>query len=234
MQKSKITYFSHAVLIFTTVLCSLTPSDAQQQSKSVTHSFFLIGDAGEPEIGESEIGKVVGVQTQTITSPSTVLFLGDNIYPSGLSAKGTISFEREKKILQTQVDWVKGLSAKAVFLPGNHDWHHWGSDGVEYVIRQQQWIDSLKDENIMFFPKQGCAGPVELVLNDDLVFVILDTQWFLHQFDKGDEDICEFNTTQEVMTALSDIFQRHYDKRILVAGHHPLITYGSHGGVFSF
>lgn len=216
------------------VFCCL-PLRAQQGNSRVTHSFFLVGDAGEPYIPNMTLGKVLRQQVAQAGTPATVLYLGDNIYPDGLPAPGSASRQRGEMILQTQVDWIKGLDAKGIFIPGNHDWQHWGRKGLQYIGYQQQWIDSLKDENFTLIPQQGCPGPVEIAVNGELLLVIIDTQWFLHQWNKpGEDGPCEAKTTGEVLSLLADIFERNHDKRIVVAAHHPLITYGEHGGVFTW
>jgi hypothetical protein len=206
------------------------------QSKApIVHTIFLVGDAGEPLVSKSPIGSVLRKQVSAAAPNATVLYLGDNIYPGGLADLKNKSRLPGEKILQTQVDWIKGLDAKGIFIPGNHDWAHWGKNGFEYIQHQQAWLDSLKDENFTLLPREGCPGPVEVSISKEFVLVILDTQWFLHQYDKPDaEGPCDGKTTADVITLLADVFEKNFDKRIIVAAHHPLITYGDHGGVFSW
>ncbi|HEY0655683.1 MAG TPA: BamA/TamA family outer membrane protein [Chryseosolibacter sp.] len=207
---------------------------AQNQSP-VSHTLFLVGDAGEPLVSESPIGTVLRNQVSQAAPNATVLYLGDNIYPSGLSDPAGSSRMPGEKVLSVQTDWIRGLRAKGIFIPGNHDWAHWGRKGYQYIQYQQAWLDSLHDQNFTLLPREGCPGPVEVSVSDKFLLVILDTQWFLHQYDKpGAEGPCDAKTTAEVMTLLADIFEKNYDKRIIVAAHHPLITYGDHGGVFSW
>src|SRR5690606_10751327 len=90
------------------------------------------------------------------------------------------------------------------------------------------------DESISFLPRGGCPGPVEISLTDKAVLVIVDSQWPLHPWDKpGEESSCDFKTSAELLTALSDIYARNEGKRIILAAHHPVVTYGEHGGVFN-
>jgi UDP-2,3-diacylglucosamine pyrophosphatase LpxH len=216
------------------LVLSVIETAQAQRTSPVTHTFFLVGDAGEGYVSGETFGSVLRDHISRTGPATTVLFLGDNIYPAGLPETGSRSRQSSEKILRTQADWVQGSGAKGIFIPGNHDWQHWGKNGLEYITRQQQWIDSLKDERISFLPQSGCPGPIETLLTDKLALVIVDTQWFLHQYEKpGEEGPCEAKTTADVFALLADIFQRHHDKRIIVAGHHPIITYGEHGGVFT-
>jgi hypothetical protein len=201
----------------------------------ITHTVFLIGDAGEPYVEGDPIGDVVRRMAGESGAETTVLYLGDNVYPKGLTYEGERLREAGEEVMKNQVSWVRGLPVNAYFIPGNHDWQHWGRKGFDYVINQQRWLDSLRDNRITMAPRDGCPGPVTIPLDDHSVLVILDTQWLLHQWDKpGEESPCDAKTTADVLSQLHDVFERHKKKRIIVAAHHPLITYGEHGGVFPF
>lgn len=111
----------------------------------------------------------------------------------------------------------------------------WQNRWLGKIKRQQQWIDSLNKENIHFFPKDGCPGPAEISLNDKIVLVIMDSQWWLQQFSKpGIESDCDCKTKDEVTTKLEEIAFRNKDKLIVFATHHPFKSGGVHGGYFTF
>ena len=132
-------------------------------------------------------------------------------------------------------DWLESLGSatEVTFVPGNHDWNHWGKRGWDYVLNQQQWIDSLKDESIVLSPRDGCPGPVLVNIDEHHLLLILDTQWMLHRWEKPGKSACGSQSVDDVLRRISDIFEQNSHKRIIVAAHHPLITYGEHGGVFS-
>jgi hypothetical protein len=208
---------------------------AQQADTSVVHTLFLIGDAGEPYVKNGPLGKVLRREIATAGENSTVLFLGDNVYPTGLPEKDSRKYRLAELSLRTQAGFVEGLETNSIFIPGNHDWDQWGRDGLKYIINQQQWIDSLKDNRITMLPRNGCPGPVQIPLTNKSVLVILDTQWFLHKWKKPrDSALCNATTRDQVLMHLEKIFENNPGKRIIVAAHHPLITYGEHGGVFTW
>lgn len=214
------------------LLTGLTPSFSQP-GKPVVNTLFLVGDGGEPYVKDSPLGKVLSTKLAEAGPNSMVLFLGDNIYPAGLPDSTSPKYRRAEASLRTQVDFLSGHDTRAIFIPGNHDWQHWGKRGLEYVHNQQRWIDSLKDSRITMLPRNGCPGPVQVPLNDKNLLVIVDTQWFIHQWDKPrDADLCGASNTKDVLLMVEDIFRANPDKRIIIAAHHPLITYGEHGGVF--
>lgn len=223
----------HLTVNFVILLSSFVTASAQEGE--VVHSLFFVGDAGEPYVSADPISRILRARISAAGENTTVVFLGDNVYPRGLPEADSREYPEAASALQTQTDFVKDLPARGYFIPGNHDWQHWGRKGLQYLENQQQWIDSLKNDHIILLPRNGCPGPVEIPLNANTLLVILDTQWFLHQWDKPkDEALCGPINTAEVLTMVHDIFLSNPGKRIILAGHHPLITYGEHGGVFTW
>lgn len=211
---------------------------SQSPDSAVVHTIFLVGDAGEPYVKDDPIATILTDRISSVQGRSTVLFLGDNVYPAGLPSKDSKhnrKHELAQLSLRTQIGFIQDPDARGIFIPGNHDWAHWGKDGLDYILNQQQWIDSLNDERILMLPRNGCPGPIQVPLDGNTLLLILDTQWFLHQYDKPrDAELCQATTTAEVLMQVEDIFRNNRDKRIIVAAHHPLITYGEHGGIFTW
>jgi hypothetical protein len=210
-------------------------TSSAQQSDSRSHTLYLIGDAGEPIIEGSPLGTALSAMIRAETTPATVLFLGDNVYPKGVSSSPGPKRDQEEKTLTIQASWIKDLQAKGIFIPGNHDWEKGRRGGLERIVNQQNFIDSLNLENITFFPRDGCPGPVEIPLTRNVILVIIDSQWLLHPWAKpfGEESLCDAKTGVELASLLNDIYLRHEGKRVVLAAHHPLMTYGEHGGVFT-
>ncbi|MCI0750732.1 MAG: metallophosphoesterase, partial [Flammeovirgaceae bacterium] len=204
---------------------------ASLQAQDSFH-LYLLGDAGEEKVSQVAYRQLLQEQLRNDT-PYAIIFLGDNIYPRGLPPAGDKHREESERIIQAQVDLVSSSKGPVYFIPGNHDWKQGRPDGLPYILNQKAWIDSLKDSRFQFFPQQGCPGPEEIPLTDQLVLVIIDTQWFLHAWEKpeGENSPCAAKTAADVFVLLEDIFRRNEGKRVVVAAHHPLISYGEHGGV---
>src|SRR5204862_3210177 len=89
-----------------------------------------------------------------------------------------------------------------------------------------------------FQPKNGCAGPVDIKLNDNLVLLVLDSEWWLH--DKNNEpginDDCDFKNEEEFLLEVDDILKKNKQKKrnVIIAMHHPLFSNGNHGGYFFY
>lgn len=219
--------------ILLAIITSLAIASPVLTRAQAEHTLFLIGDAGEPFF-DNPVGPFLRDRITQTTNPSTVLFLGDNIYPRGMPPKGSATRDEADSILTMQVEWVRGTEASAIFIPGNHDWKKGARDGLATLMRQQRFIDSLHDERITFLPRNGCPGPEVLELTDKVVLVIIDSQWPLHPWHEGvEEGTCEAKSAADIVTALSDVYASYPDRRVILAAHHPVVTYGEHGGVFS-
>jgi len=208
---------------------ALVPAYGQPVPEKDEYYLYLIGDAGEPEISSSPYIPILQSQlNQNGPIPSAIVFLGDNVYPGGL-ADGQGS-----KTLEGQVAIARGKS-KVFFVPGNHDWQKGGRNGLQRLHNQQTWAESLNNPNIQFLPRDGCPGPVEVPLSEHLTLVIIDSQWWLHPWEKpeGENSLCDTKTKPDILAELEDILQRNEGKQVVIAAHHPIYTYGEHGGVFT-
>ncbi|WP_018341541.1 BamA/TamA family outer membrane protein [Cytophaga aurantiaca] len=208
---------------------------AQTDTSGIVHRFILIGDAGRLLNGKSIVSDAVANHVNRSDSTTTILFLGDNIYEKGLPDKEDNNYAEYVEVLSKQLLPFESYAAKVYMIPGNHDWQKSGPEGWERIKREAAWIDSLHQDNIFFLPKEGCPGPEEIHINDSLVFVILDTQWWLHPFEKpGIDNGCNCKTEDDVINALKDIAYRNRNKRIVFTSHQPMRSYGIHGGYYTW
>lgn len=195
---------------------------------------YLIGDAGLKTVNDAPY-KALLQQQLNDSVPSAIVFLGDNIYPKGMPEETGRKRGQAEEILQASLNLAPGFQGPMIFIPGNHDWKRGRPEGLNFIRNQQAWLDSLHRDNIKLLPQNGCPGPVEISLNDQLTLIIIDTQWWLHPWDKpeGENSLCDCKTQTDLIIQLDDALRRNSSKRVIVAAHHPVITYGEHGGVFS-
>ncbi|MEO8414515.1 MAG: BamA/TamA family outer membrane protein [Ginsengibacter sp.] len=215
-------------LILSVVACGT----CQGQADSIQARIILIGDAGELNYGRAPVVDAAR-DLIPLDSKTTVLYLGDNIYNSGLPDDMVPGYAAAKAVLDSQINIAKGTKAKIVFIPGNHDWNNEAHDGTEIVKRQETYINSMGG-NVKFIPSDGCPGPVEYPINDNIVMVIYDSQWFIRSQSErpGIESDCAYKTPEEFYSELEDMLNRNSKKLIILAGHHTLKSYGIHGGYF--
>ncbi len=211
----------------------IVPGLAQTNRDGDSFELILIGDGGG--INGLKARELVSKYIPHTGTPSALIFLGGNIYPRGLADTGDKDRKAGEQILLNQVDMSSDFD-NVFFIPGNHDWKNGHHDGLRYLLNQQAFLDSLRNPKVQMLPRDGCPGPEEIHLSNDLMLVFIDTQWFLHPWTKpeGESSPCETKSSVDVTIQLDDILNRNQGKRVLVVGHHPVFTYGRHGGVFTF
>ena len=203
------------------------------QKDSLQARLILIGDAGDFKNGKHPVIDAVKLTTP-IDEKTTVIFLGDNLYSTGLPDVQSAFYDIRRTVMDTQINIVRGTDAKAIFIPGNHDWDRGGQGGWDAVLREQNYIESRSNQNVQFQPKGGCPGPVEINVSPDVLLVVFDSQWWIHPYDKpGVESDCPHKTKQEFLVQLEDILSKNQKKLVILACHHPFKSYGIHGGYFT-
>lgn len=221
-------------LLYTVLLFICTaPNWVVAQSKPYT--VFLLGDAGEPQPeGQDAVLKTVQRQMKTSGSNSSIIYLGDNIYPRGLPDSTHEDRAEAERRMRDQLAILNGFQGRAFVIPGNHDWQQGRREGWQRIRNQAAFVTAELGRDDVFFPKEGCPGPVEVALNNDITLVLIDTQWWLHPWNKpGEESDCEAKDLPSFLLLLDDVLARNRHKKVVLAGHHPMYTHGEHGGFFT-
>ncbi|MEO8576955.1 MAG: metallophosphoesterase [Gemmatimonadales bacterium] len=230
--------------LFLAILCASTltvfsgcipkkrpPTDVKPEE--IESTVLFIGDAGEQDPRRNS-GILDSLSSMAAEAPerTTIVFLGDNVYPFGIPRDTSEYYEDARRRLLTQVNAVPAR-VKAIFIPGNHDWAASGPSGL-YAVRAEErmLLQMAKDrgKDIRMLPGNGCPGPATVEMGR-LRLILLDTQWWLHDWIVRDER-SNCATDMGVVTAnLREIVKSTPDGRIAIAaGHHPMMTGGQHGG----
>ena len=198
----------------------------------IDHTFYFIGDAGNAKEDESlEHLSILKEELKSASENSTVLFLGDNIYHEGLPKKNHPERKLAEHRLNTQIDLVQDFKGQPIFIPGNHDYK---TDGIKGLERQADYIKNKLDDKNTFLPKKGC--PIKkLQLSDEVVLIIIDTQWYLENWDNNPtmNDDCDIKSREEFFAEFESLIKKYASKTTVIAMHHPMFTNGTHGGQFS-
>jgi|CXWL01.1.fsa_nt_gi predicted MPP superfamily phosphohydrolase len=203
------------------------------QEDTISRRIVLIGDAGQLTNGKHPVVDAVR-KLITLDKKTTVLFLGDNLYKNGLPDDQTASYKTARAILDSQLSVAEGTPAKVYMIPGNHDWENGRRGGYEAIIRQQLYVDFINKTNAEYQPKDGCPGPFEVSLGNDVTLILFDSQWWLHPYDKPEiESDCPCKTKEELVSRIGDIAARNSKKLVLLACHHPFKSNGMHGGFYT-
>ncbi len=196
------------------------------ETESILHyRLLLLGDGGEPKQDEPVL-EALREWGKKDAAKTSIVFLGDNMYPEGMT-------ERRKheaaERLAPQLSVVKTAGVHGLFIPGNHDWAGGKVEGYSALLAQEQFINDALSRDMNFLPSGGSPGPVALefpTANPAVRLIVLDTHWWLHQHNKPEKSPEKIG---EELVALLDT-----ELPVIVVGHHPLETYGPHGGFFDW
>ena len=174
------------------------------------------------------------MKTELENNPSSsLIFLGDNIYPYGLIPKEEtkdhpkLFLEREEaeKHIDTQLKIVENHKKENIFfVAGNHDWGH--DKKIAFIKEEQQYIT---EKGYNYLPQNGCSTPVLVSLSENVLLICLDTQYLIQKQKSSD---CELESNDEIYARLDNLVMTNQDKKIVVAAHHLLESESSHGGKF--
>lgn len=213
-------------------------------SLQLEHSIFLVGDAGKAKLGETPrtlayLKKILPNESKN----SSIIFLGDNVYPDGLASKNDDDRELTEHRLKVQLDVLQGYEGNPVFIPGNHDWY----SGLKGLKRQQKYVNKYinnmrgvedKDDDDWedyFLPENGCPGPEVIEISKKLVIIVVDSQWWLEDWSKQPKinDECLAKSREMFEYLFLNAVKKYRSRNILIALHHPHFTNGPHGGDFT-
>lgn len=215
------------VTLFTFLMTGVSAQD------SVVNRVIFIGDAGEINFKQETIIPLAAALV--LKGKTTVMFLGDNIYPSGMGLPGSKEELETASILRSQYEPMRAADAPVYFIPGNHDWDKMGKEGLAKIRAQGNFLAAQQDSLLRLVPENGCPDPVEIPISDHMVIIAYDSEWWLFPHKKIDTDVeCACDSEVKVIEKLKELARKNKNKTILVASHHPFYSYGVHAGYYSW
>jgi hypothetical protein len=212
------------------------------EGKALVHSLYLIGDAGSHDNVKDSTNYVLGALQNMIKGAddsSSLVYLGNNVSPKGLPKKKDKMRSVAERVLNAQLKVAGSFDGKTYFIPGNHDWNNDRKGGLKAINRQEKYVQEYfekGDKRVKFYPSDGCGDPKVHKVNKDLVFVFIDTQWWLQDW-SNEKDInqgCDIKSKGDFLKSMQEIFTDHKNDEIVVLMHHPIKSNGTHGGKFSW
>lgn len=229
----------------------------------IDHRLLLIGDAGDPDRAGEPTLQLLAQRVRELPERTTVVFLGDNAYERGMPepveqpsdkaadvAKQVVDTvfldlfanrEQAERVLNAQLDVVRGTAAHVIFIPGNHDWDQFEVGGWRRIQEEEKFIKTSAADSGMdgtMLPAGGCPGPAPVALGTRGELIVLDTEWWLDSRVDGKPTTennpthCAYTTERQVRDALVAQLEEASNQHrwSIVAGHHPLESNGPHGG----
>jgi calcineurin-like phosphoesterase family protein len=209
----------------------VTPKIVAAEPGQVEATVFLIGDAGAP-VKDEPVFAALKRQVSATPGKRVIVFLGDNVYLRGLPDTNGIGRGEAERRLDEQIAVALETRVETYFIPGNHDWEYMGPGGWSSIKRQNAYIEQKGAPFARMVPSGGCPGPEYVDPSPHLRLIMLDTQWWLHDYDRPRDSTsnCPFYTAAGVVNALNRELLTAADRNVVVMGHHPLASGGPHGG----
>lgn len=207
-------------------------------SNVLNHRIIMIGDSGA--LGSSsEPDMLLQILEQELrqTNPAkTVVLLGDNVYPKGLPPIGHKGREKAETQLNMQLDiFAKYVHVNLLMILGNHDWKKGRAGGYKYALRQEEYVHNYLNRKSIVLPPLACPDIIEKIINENLVILIINTQWWVQRgfTPIGADCGCLATSEEDILEQLNMLILKNLAKRIIIAGHHPLFSNALHGGKFT-
>ncbi|MFT7588088.1 MAG: hypothetical protein ACI959_000294 [Limisphaerales bacterium] len=222
----------HAYISKEEIGWELVPMPVEEPSRVV----FAVGDAGAAQWPErSPLFNVLRAELEAAGDDGALVYLGDNVYPAGLPKKDDEYRDEAEVILKAQLSVTDGLNTSAFMVPGNHDWNHWSPGGRKAIKRMEDFVQDYWGKGNTFVPSNGCADPVRVKIEDNLILLFIDSQWWLHnhETEKKMTKGCEIKSRTHFLEAFEDLIRQNKNKQVMIFMHHPMHTNGHHGGYFT-
>ncbi len=195
----------------------------------VNYSVILMGGFDYQHSSTEESFSLLKEHINTSDTNHAIVYLNDRIYKKKKNKKDDIEKSISQKKLDEQLKYLQTDKGKLFFIAGREKYSKKKYYATEDV---KNYVENKLSKKDLFYPKDGCAGPNEINLTNDLLLIPLNTSYWLWDQEKKNRD-CEPESNKEWIEDIKEVIDENQRKNILVLGHHPAINLGNNGGWFS-
>ena len=189
---------------------------------------IAIGAGGAATDQHTADAVIKAAAQKVIDGKTTVIFLGDNLPPRGMDGEAEVE---TTKALESKYLAFTQKGVPVYFTPGEKDWDNGGPEGLGRVVRSYKFIQELGNPLVRQVPVGGCPDPELITISDNLVVIFMDSQWWLHPYDKVQVGAdCDCGNVKDVAASLRELLYQNRYKTIILATHHPFKDYGRYNG----
>jgi len=181
---------------------------------SITYSLLLTGNTAP---GDNEKMQHLFRDLTPSGHASAIVLLGNYSVIKKNKARTTLQFFPSSFEKNTPLLFTNGLN----------EWSS-GKKNTKKIIKA---LHLQFPDNEVYTTDWGCPGPAEVQLSDKLTVILIDTYWWLTPLDTR-YGKCGIENDKDVFIRLQDALRRNKNKTVVVAGFHPLDSYGTHAGYF--
>jgi len=202
--------------------------------EEVFHTIYFLGQSDEIKLGETKLGQLLSDQMEESGEESTLLLLGNNsLRHEPIKSDSSQKSLETRALLKRRYDFFNNLKGKYYAVLGPHEWANGSRNGMENARILEEVIEEELVQGNIIRPALGCPGPEEILIGENIVLLLIDTQWLFHSWDKPKaENGCSAEGNLDFYVNLDDAIKRNYNKKIIVAGYHSLAGNGPHGGYY--
>ena len=202
--------------------------------ENVDFELFMVGDIGleSNTLGPEELVAQIKSVMRPNNKNQAVVFVGNSITSSGLPDEETPQYTKLKDAITDCILTLTSRTDKVFFTPGNNEWTNGGKSSLENIQASEHFLEEVVVQKNILRPSQGCGDPEVVELTEDLILVLIDSQWLLE--DNGDnggkKSGCEIRNNIDFIAFMNDIVASNKNKNIVIASHHPVYANGKVGG----
>ncbi len=112
-----------------------------------------------------------------------------------------------------------------MFTMGPNEWTT-GKKQTKKIIKD---LNKKYPDNEVYTTDWGCPGPTEINVSDKLTIILIDTHWWLTTTDTR-YGKCGIEEDEDIFIWLQDALRSNRNKTVIVAGYHPIESFGPHAG----
>lgn len=193
----------------------------------VKYNLFVLGNLAELKVNDpffDRLDQLIEEQSGEVI----VLLAGDFLDDNGLDLTPS---EQEKEKLNRLLQ-IGNESTQLLFLPGDREWDNAGKKGLKKVKFLEEYLVNNGGQRHHFLTEKGCPGPEVFDVGDHLRILALNTHWFVHDHRRPEEEDadCDLLNESELWEELEDLVQSDGDRNVVIAAHHPALSYGRYAG----
>ena len=204
---------------------------------NIDYELYLVGDIGAQNslASDSDIVDLIKSELKEHSKTQSVVFLGNSFSEDGLPDEESPEFLTVDNSISECIRKLKDNTDKVYFVPGDSEWFDGHGYSNSALMRVEDFVQSKVNDKNIFVPSNGCGEPKVVKLTDDLIIILMDSQWVL-QGDESDERVrlgCEIDNEFELVTFIQDVLARNKNKNVVIAAHHPIYSNGKTGGNYN-
>ncbi|MEO5906036.1 MAG: hypothetical protein ABIQ11_04885, partial [Saprospiraceae bacterium] len=200
---------------------NMPSATAPGQQEKVDYSLLLVGGVSleDPSFVMDAINK------SAHASSSGLVFLGDVLNEEAVT----------ENVNSPEISALQKLdkSFKDVYLvPGEKEWTSGNKTSHAAINSLDAALKDIKKDGRLMAPRKGCGEPEVVEVSDNVVLVLVDSQWAIETEDREGEKLpgCELANVLGLRQSIKAIIQSNTGKHIIFATHHPIYANGPTAG----